>query len=93
MISTVSLLKTEMEDAWDLLVRTVAGIDDKILHWEPAPGSWGLLLKDGRWKIDDHLPNPLPPGPKTIGWPLTWPRARRCILNMPLEKREESGRI
>src|SRR3989304_7137350 len=68
MISTVSLLKTEMEDAWDLVVRAVAGIDDKMLHWEPAPGSWGLRLKDGKWRIDHHLPNSLPPGPKTIGW-------------------------
>lgn len=62
------MLKKQMDDAWCFLSRAMDGVDDIMLHWAPSPGSWGLRLKGGRWRLDYHLPDPIPPGPKTIGW-------------------------
>ncbi len=62
------LLEFQMDSAWKFLERAVEGIDDDMLHWEPAPGCWGLRDNAGRWCLDFYVPNPLPPGPKTVGW-------------------------
>jgi hypothetical protein len=68
-MNAISLLKQQMDDAWDLVRRAMADVDDTMLHWEPVPaGCWGLRLRDGRWRLDYHYPDPIPPGPKTIGW-------------------------
>jgi hypothetical protein len=68
MITVLSLLKAQMDEGWNYLARAVEGVDDALLHWEPAPGSWGLRRKNGHWKLDYHIPDQITPGPKTIGW-------------------------
>ena len=68
MITTLSLIKRQMDDAWTFVESALEDVDDDMLHWEPAPGCWGLRLKDGRWRFDYHIPDPIPSGPKTIGW-------------------------
>ena len=68
MLTTPDILRKQMDDAWCFLTRAINGVDDVLLHWEPSIGSWGLRLKDGRWLLDYPIPDPIPPGPKTIGW-------------------------
>jgi hypothetical protein len=68
MISLVSFLKERADEAFALIVKAMADVDDDILHWEPAPNSRGLRPKNGYWIPDYDQPQPLPPGPKTIGW-------------------------
>jgi hypothetical protein len=67
-ITLISLLKKQMDSAWALVVRAMEDVDDEMLHWKPAPGCWGLRLVNGLWQLDYHVPEPIPPGPKTIGW-------------------------
>jgi hypothetical protein len=68
-MDAVSLLKLQMDEAWDLVSRAMADVDDSMLHWRPCPqGCWELRLTEGRWRPDYHEEQPLPPGPKTIGW-------------------------
>ncbi len=65
----VNLLKFQMDEAWGILSRAMAEVDDAMLRWTPSPcGCWELRLKDGKWQPDYHGEQPLPPGPKTIGW-------------------------
>lgn len=67
-MNAIELLRKQMEEAWGLVERAMVDVNDDMLHWEPAPGSWGLRLRKGRWQPDYHIPDPIPPGPKTIGW-------------------------
>jgi hypothetical protein len=68
-MDAVPLLKVQMDEAWDVMSRAMADVDDAMLHWKPAPeGCWELRLNAGRWRPDYHGEQPLPPGPKTIGW-------------------------
>ena len=62
-LTLLEMLEEQMDDAWHFLLRATDGIDDVLLHWEPAPGSWGLRLTEGRWRLDYQIPDPLPPGP------------------------------
>lgn len=68
MITALTILKKQMDDARDLVERAMYDVDDEMLHWEPAPGCLGLRLVDGRWTLDHNMSSPVPPGPKTIGW-------------------------
>ncbi|MCP4651369.1 MAG: DinB family protein [PVC group bacterium] len=68
MMTTISLLRKQLNFSFDLVTRAMADIDDTMLHWEPAPNSWGLRLHNDLWIIDSPKPDPIPPGPKTIGW-------------------------
>jgi hypothetical protein len=68
MITIKSFLKERAKGAFEQVVASMTDVDDKMLHWEPAPGSWGLRQKDGYWVPDYDQPKPKPPGPKTIGW-------------------------
>ncbi|UCD94891.1 MAG: DinB family protein, partial [Candidatus Zixiibacteriota bacterium] len=68
MMTVASLLAKQMDSAWELVLRAMEDVDDEMLHWKPAPGCWRLRLVDGLWKLDYHVPKPIPPGPKTIGW-------------------------
>ena len=62
------LLQFQMDNAWRFIMLAMNDIDDDMLHWEPAPNCWGLRNKEGRWCLDFYDPEPIPPGPKTIGW-------------------------
>lgn len=64
----IELLRYQMDDAWRFLERAMDGVDDNMIHWEPAPGSWGLRDREGHWCLDFHTSDKTPPGPKTIGW-------------------------
>lgn len=68
MPTAISLLRHQTNEAFDLVQRAMTDVDDKMLHWEPMRNSWGLRFKDGRWIPDYDEPQPIPPGPKTIGW-------------------------
>jgi hypothetical protein len=68
-MDAVALLKFQMDEAWDTVNRAMAGVDDTMLRWTPTEtGCWELRLKAGKWLPDYHGEQPLPPGPKTIGW-------------------------
>ncbi len=67
-MTTITLLREQLNDAFDLVTRAMSDIDDTMLHWEPAPSSWGLRFRNDNWIVDNAKPNPIPPGPKTIGW-------------------------
>ena len=62
------LLREEMTDAWAALERAMDDVTDDMLHWEPAPGCWGLRRQGGRVVLDHDRPTPILPGPKTIAW-------------------------
>jgi len=69
MMTTLSLLREQLSFSFDLVSRAMSKIDDTILHWEPAPNSWGLRLRNDHWTLDSSAkPSPIPPGPKTIAW-------------------------
>jgi hypothetical protein len=68
-MDAVSLLKVQMDEAWDVVRRAMADVDDEMVHWKPASrGCWELRLCGGRWRPAYPDEKPLPPGPKTIGW-------------------------
>ena len=60
--------------------KSIDGLTDDELHWEPAPGMWGLRLKTelhtpmpddvspGDWWLDGVRPRPDPEPFTTIGW-------------------------
>lgn len=64
----MSSQRGRIEDSFNLVNDSLTDVDDHILHWELAPGSWGLRNSDGFWIPDYDRPNPKAPGPKTIGW-------------------------
>jgi hypothetical protein len=66
---------------WEHHVRPrLEGLTDEELHWEPAPGSWGVRPRAeatsdraagaGEWVIDFAFPEPDPPPLTTIAWRL-----------------------
>ncbi len=68
-MDAAALLGLQMDEAWDLLVRGMADVDDVMLHWRPAPtGCWELRPAKGRWVPDYHGDGQRSAGPKTIGW-------------------------
>lgn len=59
------------------------GLTDEELHWEPAPGAWGVRRREdeapasstfragaGEWVIDWAAPEPVPAPVTTIAWRL-----------------------
>jgi hypothetical protein len=68
-MDAVTLLRLQMDEAWKTVSRAMDDVDDAMLRWTPAAGGcWELRLHAGRWRPDYHGEQPLPPGPKTIGW-------------------------
>lgn len=67
-MNLIEFLKGRIKDSYNLVVGSLLDVDDQMLHWEPAPGSWGLRNHNGIWIPDYDRPNPKEPGPKTIGW-------------------------
>jgi DinB superfamily len=66
---------------WDGILRPrLAGLTDEQLHWEPAPGTWGVRRRAeavtnmaagaGDTVIDFALPEPTPPPLTTVAWRL-----------------------
>jgi len=66
MITVVTLLRNQLDDAFDLVRKAMADVNNSMIHWEPAPGCWGLRLRNGQWFPD--FDKPRPPAPKTIAW-------------------------
>lgn len=68
---TVSILITEMDDAWETLRRRLDGLTDAEFFWEPAPDCWTVhTTEDGRWVTDYADPAPEPAPFTTIAWRL-----------------------
>jgi hypothetical protein len=67
-MNLAEFLKGRFQDSYDFLINSLTGVDDTMLHWEPAPGSWGLRNREGIWIPDYDKPHPIAPGPKTIAW-------------------------
>lgn len=68
---TVTLLATEMDEAWETLRGRLEGLTDDEFFWEPAPGCWTVhLTEEGRWIVDYADPAPEPPPLTTIAWRL-----------------------
>lgn len=69
--NNVTLLATEMDEAWESLCGWVQGLSDEELFWEPVPGCWTAHPDEsGRWILDYVLPHPDPPPFTTIAWRL-----------------------
>lgn len=67
-MNLIEFLRGRIEDSFNLVNDSLTDVDNHMLHWEPAPGSWGLRNHNGIWILDYDRPNPKEPGPKTIGW-------------------------
>jgi hypothetical protein len=65
----VGLLRDQMDDAYAIFLRCVAGVTDHEYRWEPTTECWRVFLDEhGRWTADYAEPDPEPPPFTTIGW-------------------------
>ena len=64
-------LADQLDFHWTNHVRPrLEGLTDAELHWEPAPGAWGVRTVDGTTTIDWAFPEPDPVPVTTIAWRL-----------------------
>jgi hypothetical protein len=79
------LLIGQLDGAWDMFQRRIAGLTDDEYFWEPAPGCWSLRRREdaaapmsvgkGEWVLERELPPPSPAPFTTIAW-------RMCHLSL-----------
>ncbi len=71
MNARVTLLVSEMDEAWKILRRRLEGLTEEEFFWEPVPGCWSVhATENGRWMMDYAEPDPVPPPFTTIAWRL-----------------------
>lgn len=66
----LELIRWQLQSAWSLLEPHVGLLDDAACLWEPAPGSWTVTKREGRWRGDWVQPEHAPAPPATIAWHL-----------------------
>ncbi len=65
----VTLLATEMDDAWNMLYSWCEELTDAEFFWEPVSNCWTIHSReDGHWIVDYESPPPDPPPQTTIAW-------------------------
>jgi hypothetical protein len=76
------LLVGQLEFYWDVHLRPrLDGLTDEEYFWEPVEGCWSLRRGvDGRWRLDQQVPEPTPPPVTTIAWRLVHVGAT-CLAN------------
>lgn len=71
MRQVVTLLATQMDEAWEAICHWVADLTEEEFFWEPMPGCWTVHPDEsGRWIVDYAVPDPDPPPFTTIAWRL-----------------------
>ena len=61
-------LLRQMDDAWNTLQRTLAGLTEEQFWWCPTENAWTLRNISGVWNLDYDAPEPIPKGPYSIAW-------------------------
>jgi hypothetical protein len=76
------LLVGQLEFYWEVHLRPrLEGLSDEEYFWEPVEGCWSLRRgADGRWRLDQQVPEPAPPPLTTIAWRLVHVGAT-CFAN------------
>lgn len=69
-----------VDEAWSVIEPNLLGLTDEEYFWEPAPGCWGVRLRNdvrspdswggGRWAVETSLDGRVAPTMTTIGWRL-----------------------
>jgi hypothetical protein len=71
-MTSLALLSTQLDEAYQRIRARVDGLTSEEFWWEPAPGCWTIERRpDGRWWVYyPELPHPDPGPLTTIGWRL-----------------------